>query len=275
MRELCRPEVASHNARLFQQQTRVRAAFVYTSSAALNNTGPGKLLSFSQVCARQPGDFHHPRPQSGEQPSQSVSHVLPNPVNVVLYGMDECPPGMSKFARFQADMNNAVKVFSSIDNSIQCQSIKDCFRLGKFSSSESHPRPVLVKFIRITSVLSKKRKLSHPYSIKPDKPREQCLCESVLMKERWHLIQSGVHRNIKDNYLFVGKKLHGHVTDSMFKRESARLVTSTLEGHERSKNVVDGSCIVEGNHDSVCLVPSTPSLVQPSTSSDNRAFLGR
>ena len=32
------------------------------SSAALNSTGPGKLLSFSQVCARQPGDSPHPRP---------------------------------------------------------------------------------------------------------------------------------------------------------------------------------------------------------------------
>ena len=45
--------------------------------------------------------------------------MYPNPdkkFNVVLYRMDECPPDMSKSARFQADMNNVVKVFSTLCN---------------------------------------------------------------------------------------------------------------------------------------------------------------
>ena len=43
--------------------------------------------------------------------------------------------------------------------------------------------------------------------------------EHALLKERWRLIQSGVHRNnikINDDRLFVGKKLHGSVIDNTF-----------------------------------------------------------
>ena len=81
---------------------------------------------------------------------------------------------------------------------------------------------ILVKFIRIsdaTSILSKRSSLSCPHVVKPDMPREQRERESVLLRERWHLIQSGVHRSnikINDNRLFVGKKLHGSVVDNKF-----------------------------------------------------------
>ena len=60
--------------------------------------------------------------------------------------------------------------------------------------------------------------LSHPYTIKPDMSRER-VREHALLKERWRLIQSGVHRNnikINDDRLFVGKKLHGSVIDNTF-----------------------------------------------------------
>ena len=71
------------------------------------------------------------------------------------------------------------------------------------------PRPIQVKFIRIldvTSILSQKRNLSHNYSIKPAMPHDQHLHNSIIMKERWNLIQSGVHCNsikIKNDHLFV------------------------------------------------------------------------
>ena len=154
-----------------------------------------------------------------------ASHSSESKFNVVLFGVQECPSGMSKSARFESDLSNTVGVLSSIDSSIQPQSIRDCFRLGKFSPRASRPRPILIKFVRapdVVSILSKKRNLSHPYSIKPDMPRDQRQQESVLLRERWNLIQSGVDRKnirIKGNSLYVNGKLHGRVSNLKFVRQ--------------------------------------------------------
>ena len=113
---------------------------------------------------------------SREFDTHSTSHASHNSeskFNVVLFGVQECPSGMSKSARFESDLSNRVGVLSSIDSSIQPQSIRDCFRLGKFFPRASRPRPILIKFVRapdVVSILSKKRNFSHPYSIKPDMP---------------------------------------------------------------------------------------------------------
>ena len=142
--------------------------------------------------------------------------------NVVLYGVDECPSGLSKLSRFESDLSNAITVLSSIYKAIEPKSVKDCYRLRKFSPSNSRPRPILVKFIRVsdaTSIRSKRSGLTRPHVVKPDMPPEQRERDSVLMRERWRLIQSGVHRsNIKIKYdrLFVGKKLHGTIVDNTF-----------------------------------------------------------
>ena len=142
--------------------------------------------------------------------------------NIVLYGVEECPSGRSRSARLESDLSSVVDVLSSVDTSIQPQSVKDCFRLGKFSPSASRPRPILVKFVRIadvTKIFANKRNLSPPFSIKPDMSRAQRLQESVLMRERWCLIQSGVSRNsirVKGDSLYLNHKLHGCVSNSCY-----------------------------------------------------------
>ena len=94
------------------------------------------------------------------------------------------------------DMDKVVSALSKVDNSIGPQSIKDVYRLGRFSIDNKKPRPLLVKFIRAadaTSVLSKRGSLRNStLSIKPDMLPTERKCESILLKERWSLIQSGV-----------------------------------------------------------------------------------
>ena len=49
---------------------------------------------------------------------------------------------------------------------------------------------------------------------------DQRLKESILLKERWSLIQSGIPRNsirLRNSSLLVNKKLHGQVVGSVFK----------------------------------------------------------
>ena len=111
---------------------------------------------------------------------------------MVLFGIDECGRGtFNRFDRQKFDLDNVASVLSSIVPSIQSQSIKDSLRLGKFNSS-SRPRPILVKFIRsvdVTNILANRWSLFPPYSLKPDLSPTERLKESILLKERWKLIQ--------------------------------------------------------------------------------------
>ena len=121
-----------------------------------------------------------------------------------------------------ADLESVVSVFATIDSTFQAQALKDCFRLGKYNPAHDKPRPILVKFVRIadvSNILSKKRNLHQPYFIKPDMSREQRKQETVLIRERWNLIQSGIPRNevkFRNARLYVKNKLHGSVVDSSF-----------------------------------------------------------
>ena len=137
--------------------------------------------------------------------------------------MDECPTGTSRSARLESDLSSAVSVISSLVRNFHSHALSDCYRLGKFNPSRSNPRPLLIKFIRVADVglvLSKKGKLKSPYYIKPDMTHDQRLKESILLKERWSLIQSGIPRSsirLRNSSLLVNKKLHGQVVGSVFK----------------------------------------------------------
>ena len=97
----------------------------------------------------------------------------------------------------------------------------------------------------------------------------------MLLKERWHLIQSGVHRSsikTKDNCLIVDNKLHGSVIENTIQREADRLniPNPNLDMSEPLRNAFDNnSCAVEDNQESVCCVPSAPADVQGTAPSNN------
>ena len=94
--------------------------------------------------AGQPTKKISPTSDGEHSVSQSTrtqySHNNDSKFNIVLYGVEEFPSGRS---RSESDLSSVVDVLSSVDTSIQRQSVKDCFRLGKFSPSASRPRPIL------------------------------------------------------------------------------------------------------------------------------------
>ena len=253
----------------------LKAASNYNAASSSTNysdavRGDRRVTTSSSTDPRKAPRNTPQRPIHGEIPLSDALSSPDKKYNVVVYGVEECPPGMSKTARFESDLSNVVKVLSSINSSIEPTSVKDCHRLGKFTPSRSRPRPLLVKFIRIsdvTSTFSKRGNLSRPYVIKLDMTREQREIESALMKERWRLIESGVHRSnikIKDNRLFVGKKLHGSVVDKTFQHVQIEQ-REQLKQHKYCDNdssvVPTEPCgIVESNEDSPC--PSAEAVVQ-------------
>ena len=146
--------------------------------------------------------------------------------NLIIFGLRESKIGTPKHRRNSNDHTDVCDILSSVDPNVTSNSIRDCFRLGKFNPDRN--RPVLVKMIRsheVASVLSNRKKLATTpgISIKPDLSPEDRKVESLLLKERRSLIHSGVDRKeikIKGNTLLVNKEKHGHVINSTFERIS-------------------------------------------------------
>ena len=86
-------------------------------------------------------------------------------------------------------------------------------------SSRPRSRLLLVKFLRsadVNTLLRNRSKLTS-LSIKPDLTPEERARESLLLKERWSLIQKGFDRKqikIYNHSVFVNNKLYCKLVDS-------------------------------------------------------------
>ena len=175
-------------------------------------------------------------PEARVQPA-NLSNMKARPtdrnLNVVIYGIDECPPRTPRANRSKLELEKVLPVLTTIDSSIRDSSINDIHRLGKFSSSNNHPRPLLVKFLCVldtNTVLSSRDKVKHPIVIKSDMTPEERKTEALLLHERWNLIQQGVDRKvikICNSQIFVNKLLHGKVIDFKYIQSSSNLPSST------------------------------------------------
>ena len=140
--------------------------------------------------------------------------------NVVFYGIKECTSGTPRKERINHDLDNVTSIVTQGENSINPLSIRDLLRLGKYRDQSRKPRPILVKLNRtidVSILLSKAKTLPKDIYIKPDMTREERLTQSVLLKERWSLIQSGIERKdirIRSNKIFVKNQVHGQVINS-------------------------------------------------------------
>lgn len=142
--------------------------------------------------------------------------------NVIVYGINECPEGSSRHSRITKDMEDVTTIIQKLDPSVPSNSIRDCVRLGKYTKKKR--RPILVKLSRsceVTAILANRKKLAESpgVSIKPDMSKEERLTESILLKVRWELINSGMERNkikIRGKSLFLDNRLHGSVIDSKY-----------------------------------------------------------
>ena len=204
-----------------EETKRTYASATTTHSAAnvdVCETSHSGLYTVSQV-----------RPEKVSQPDRKF--------NVILYGVAECPSGSSRSSRLESDLVSAVSVLSSVESTIQSQSIKDCFRLGKYVPNPTHPRPILITMIRASDaskILPKKHLLAKPHFIKQDMPREQRMIEAVLLNERWKLIKAGKSRNrirISRGQIFVDKKLYGEVVNAEFHLSTPVQVPASSPGH--------------------------------------------
>ena len=124
--------------------------------------------------------------------------------------------------RHKLDLKESLAILSTLNNEISSYSVRDCFRLGKFKKQSTRPRPIMVKLNRVidvTTILANRNLTPKGISIKPDLNQEDRQCESLLLGERWRLIQSGVDRKlikIKSSAIYVQGRKHGQVLNNSF-----------------------------------------------------------
>ena len=95
-----------------------------------------------------------------------------------------------------------------------------CFRLGRYNGNSEKPRPTLAKLnsTDVISLLAYKGELPEGVKIKPDLSPQERLCESLLLKERWKLIQAGTDRRdikIRRSSLIISGKVYAEEVNNI------------------------------------------------------------
>ena len=115
------------------------------------------------------------------------------------------------------DMDKVVGLFRGVNESLSSSFTKDHFRLGKYTKEPKRARPILVKCVWLDDVfcvLGKARERKKPTFVKSDLSLLQRKQESILLEQRWSLIQSSESQNsikIHNSKLFLKNKLHEFV----------------------------------------------------------------
>ena len=112
-------------------------------------------------------------------------------------------------------------IISEIDSTPNC--VWDCHWLGKYTRQSPQSRPVLMTLnstASVRNILFNRKSLPVGVSVKPDLAMEERKVESILLQERWRLIQSGMERKsirLKGPCIFVNtcNRLHSKVLDSV------------------------------------------------------------
>lgn len=131
--------------------------------------------------------------------------------------------------------NRVGEILSSVDSFVTSRSIHDCFRLGKYDEGKQ-TRPLLVKLTRANdaqSILKNRKELaSRPeITVKPDLPPAKRKVQSILLKERWSLINLGESRSdirISGNSLYLRRDKYGTVREDKFEKYTPTIVTQKL-----------------------------------------------
>jgi uncharacterized phage infection (PIP) family protein YhgE len=134
--QICSQDVSAQLTNKVQQlEEEIRGLKTALNSAAHHSQQPSQLAgTVTQDPARR--SYASVAGPSGESDSNPVLKQEPNSdkkFNIVIYGIDECPKGMTRSERLDSDLSKVVSVVSGINSSVQSQAIKDYFRLGKFN----------------------------------------------------------------------------------------------------------------------------------------------
>ena len=187
-----------------------------------SRTTPAQIDSF---CDPQQGVSSESRipdhPSMIQSPRFPSNRDADRNLNVVVFRITESKSGTPRQQRWKHDVTNVTDLFDRSPCSIPRSSIRDCRRLGKYSSTYTRPRPILVSFNSCNIVMDilKQKSTFSPFVVKPDLPYEKRLTDQTLLKKRWQLINFGTNKaqiRIKRNSIFVDNMSIGYAKESLF-----------------------------------------------------------
>uniref|UniRef100_A0A1X7TD91 PHD-type domain-containing protein n=1 Tax=Amphimedon queenslandica TaxID=400682 RepID=A0A1X7TD91_AMPQE len=161
--------------------------------------------------------------------------------NLVVTGLKESAPKTPRSDRVKHDFDMVSSLFSPLLPIFSENTVRDCLRLGKYSSDRS--RPLLVTLNRscdVSGILSNKSRLADKPSIgiRADLPPHLRQSRSKFLKQRRDLISSGVNPSvIKAGNLSL--YVHGKKFGSVVNQEFQLCPDSDLEGTSSSLQVDD------------------------------------
>ena len=183
--------------------------------------------------------------------TKSSAGILPadRKFNIVLFGIKENPPETSRSDRIKSDMKCCLDVIVKLNSEISSQSIRDCLRLGKYKQSASRPRPLLLKLNRsldVTTILSNRDKAPQGIAIKPDLTLQERQRNSLLLGERWKLMQAGTDKKnikIRSSIIYLNGNKHAQALNNCLQyydstSQSAPIITSSSAPDRRSSPLI-------------------------------------
>ena len=192
-----------------------------TLKRANNSANPSTTYSHAQS-----------QPSGNRYSSHSVSSV-DKKFNIVMYGVSECPKGSPRHERISYDTDLACKTIQSICPELREYAVCDCSRIGKYTEERS--RPLMIKFVRscdAATVLANRHKISKSdhskVFLKPYMTVAERKTESILLRQRRALIESGVERKlikIRGNSIFVNKRKVGSANENTFITDQSHSIT--------------------------------------------------
>ena len=124
-----------------------------TVSVFQSSNSPFNYHSNSFLNQPSISSLNQPSNSSIDQLSTATRNLESQKFNVVTRGINECPKGTHWHDRTVFDCNSALVTLSKLVPSLNDMSVRDNRRLGKYSESNPHPRPLLVKLSRASDVV--------------------------------------------------------------------------------------------------------------------------
>lgn len=140
--------------------------------------------------------------------------------NLVIHGIAECPKATSRSERQKSDLASCLAIVSKVNADINSHSIRDCLRLGRYNQESSRPRSMLLKLNRsfdVSNVLANRVKTPPGITIKADQTKEERQRESLLLGERWKLMQNGTDKKeikIRASTIYLKGNKHARVANN-------------------------------------------------------------
>ena len=114
------------------------------------------LQVVNHTCTCQPQSVPSPKQHSKEQVQvpKTTTSMSERKFNIIIHCVPEMPNGNSHFIRHRNDLGEASPIISALNEDTDGHpcSIGDCYRLGKYDSSKSRSRPLLVSLNSIADV---------------------------------------------------------------------------------------------------------------------------